>query len=51
MSAEGLYQSTAPDRVVLSEIQKIDKQEQALQDLLKSQDAATEAKLDCFKRC
>ncbi len=49
MSAEGLYQVTAPDRAVLPEIQKIDRQEQALQDLLKAQDKATEAKLTALK--
>jgi len=49
MSAEGLYQSTAPDRAVLSQIQKIDRQEQALQDLLKAQDKATKAKLTALE--
>ena len=49
MSAEGLYQMGAPDRLVLAETQKIDKEEQALQDLLKAQDAATTAKLTALK--
>jgi hypothetical protein len=49
MSAEGLYQSTAPDREVFSKLGKIDRQEQALQDLLKAQDKATEAKLTALK--
>tara|TARA_R110000822_G_scaffold20560_2_gene65812 strand:- start:4509 stop:6740 length:2232 start_codon:yes stop_codon:yes gene_type:complete len=49
MSAEGLYQMGAPDRLVLAETQKIDKEEQALQDLLKAQDAATTAKLTALR--
>jgi len=49
MSAEGLYQATAPDRAVLPETQKIDRQEQALQDLLKAQDKATKAKLTALE--
>jgi len=49
MSAEGLYQMGTPDRLVLAETQKIDKEEQALQDLLKAQDAATTAKLTALR--
>ena len=49
MSAEGLYQMGAPDRLVLAETQKVDKEEQALQDLLKAQDAATKAKLTALE--
>ena len=45
MDADEMYQLTAPDRAVLAETQKIDRQEQALQDLLKAQDVATKAKL------
>jgi len=49
MDADDMYELTAPDRLVLAETQKIDKEEQALQDLLKAQDAATTAKLTALK--
>lgn len=49
MDADDMYQLTAPDRAVLNQTQKIDKQEQALQNLLDAQKAATEAKLTALK--
>jgi len=49
MDADEMYEFTAPDRAVLAETQKIDRQEQALQDLLKAQDKATKAKLTALE--
>jgi len=49
MDADEMYELTAPDRKVLAEIQKVDEDKQALQDLLKAKDAATAAKLTALK--